>query len=66
MLDSILYSIVAAFIAWEGVAHFALHNKSGHTLSNRILAAETRWGIPIRVLVACACAALGVHLQGVF
>jgi hypothetical protein len=66
MLDAILYAIVAAFVAWEAVAHYALHNRSGHTLSNRITWLETRGGIPVRILVACVVAALGVHLEGGF
>lgn len=66
--DWILYAIVAAFTGWEGIAHYALHNQQGHTLSNRIAWLENhgppalRYGI--RVLVACAVAALGVHLEG--
>lgn len=66
MWDFILYIIIALFVAWEGVAHYILHNKSGHTASNRILWIERRGGIGVRILVACVVIALGVHLQGVF
>lgn len=66
MLDEILYGIVAAFVAWEGIAHFILHNKQGHTASNRILYIEKKGGIPIRILVAASVIALGIHLEGVF
>lgn len=57
---------MAAFVAWEGVAHYGLHNQSGHTLSNRIKWLEGAGGVPVRVLVALACLALGVHLEGGF
>lgn len=66
MLDSIMYGIIAVFVAWEGVAHFAFHNGSIHTLSNRIAWLETRGGWPVRVLVGCVVVALGVHLEGGF
>lgn len=66
MLDLILYGIVAVFVAWEFVAHFALHNTEGHTLSNRILWLETQGGWPVRVFVAAVVVALGVHLEGAF
>lgn len=64
--DWILYAIIAAFLAWEGVAHWILHNRQGHTASNRIEAIEKKWGIPARIVVAAATVALGVHLQGAF
>lgn len=66
MLDAILWAIVAVFVAWEAVAHFVLHNREGHTLSNRIVWLERKGGWPVRVLTAAAVIALGVHLQGVF
>jgi hypothetical protein len=66
MLDPILYTIIAAFIGWEATAHYALHNQQGHTASNRILTLEKRFGWPVRVLVALATIALGVHLEGGF
>lgn len=64
--DWVLYAIVAAFVVWEAVAHFLLHNQSGHTLSDRIEWLETKGGWPVRVVVSAAVVALGVHLQGVF
>lgn len=66
MLDLILYALVAVFIAWEAAAHYLLRNVRGHTLSNRIVWLERKGGWPVRVVVACACVALGVHLQGGF
>lgn len=66
MLDAILYAIVAAFVAWEFVAHFTFHNRGAHTLSNRIAWLERRGGWPVRALVAAAVLALGLHLQGAF
>ena len=66
MLDAILYSIMALFIAWEAVAHFVLHNVRGHTLSNRIAWLERKGGWPVRLLVGLAMVVLGVHLEGVF
>lgn len=66
MLDAILYGIIAAFIAWEAAAHFAFHNRTGHTLSNRIRLLERDYGWPMRALVAAAVVALGVHLEGGF
>jgi hypothetical protein len=67
VLDTILYSIVALFVAWEAAAHFVYHNGSTmHTLSNRIMWLETHGGWPVRVLVGCAVVALGVHLEGAF
>lgn len=64
-LDAILYAIIAAFVAWEAVAHFVLHNLSGHTLSNRIGALEHNkaWGWLVRIVVAVAVVVLGVHLE---
>lgn len=68
--DWILYVIVAAFLGWEGTSHYALHNQSGHTLSNRVKWLEHRgpgWAqLAVRALVAAACVALGVHLEGAF
>lgn len=66
MWDVILYTIIAAFVAWEGIAHYVLHNKTGHTASNRILWIEKRGGIPVRILIAASVIALGVHLEGAF
>jgi len=66
MLDIILWAIVALFVVWEVVAHYVLHNVEGHTLSNRIAWLERRGGWPVRVVVACAVVALGVHLEGGF
>ena len=66
MIDAILYAIIAAFVAWEAVAHYVLHNDSGHTLSNRIIWLEGEGGWPVRVLVAAAVVVLGVHLEGAF
>lgn len=62
--DWVLYLILCAFVGWEAVAHFVLHNAGGHTLSNRIKWLETAGGWPVRVLVAVACVVLGVHLEG--
>jgi hypothetical protein len=66
-LDPILYGIIAVFVAWEGVAHYLLHNTSGHTLSNRIGWLEHRgpaWvQLIIRIVVAAAVVLLGVHLE---
>lgn len=65
--DPILYAIIALFVAWEGVAHFVLHNVTGHTLSNRIGWLEHRgplWlQLVIRLIVAAAVIVLGVHLE---
>lgn len=66
MYDWILWCLISAFVAWEAVAHYALRNIEGHTLSNRIAWLETEGGWPVRVVVACACLALGVHLEGGF
>jgi hypothetical protein len=66
MLDTILYGIVAAFVAWEGVAHYGLHNRQAHTLSNRIMWLERHGGWPVRAVVAAVVVALGVHLEGAF
>lgn len=66
MADSILYGIVALFVAWEAVAHYVFHNVQGHTLSNRIAWLERHGGWPVRALVGAATAALGVHLLGGF
>lgn len=67
MLTLILYAIIAAFIAYEVVAHFVLHNRGMETLSHLILSAERRkFGWFVRVLVVCALIALGVHLEGGF
>ena len=66
MLDTILYLIVAAFTAWELTAHYLLHNRQGHTLSNRIEWLEREGGWPVRALVAVAVLTLGIHLQGAF
>jgi hypothetical protein len=66
MLTWILFVIVAAFIAYEAVAHFLWHNVGMETLSRIVLNAEQRWGWPVRVLVAAAVIALGVHLEGAF
>lgn len=66
-LDWILYGIIGAFVAWEGTAHFALHNAQGHTLSNRIGWLEHRgpwWSqLVVRVVVAVAVVVLGLHLE---
>jgi hypothetical protein len=64
--DWILYGVVSVFVAWEGIAHYVLHNRDGHTLSNRITWLEGRGGWPVRVLVAAVVVALGVHLEGLF
>lgn len=65
--DFILYAIIAAFVAWEGVAHFVLHNVSGHTASNRIGWLEHRgplWvQLIVRIIVGAAVVLLGVHLE---
>lgn len=66
MLDAVLYTIVAAFVVWEAVAHYAFHNARAHTLSNRIAWLEQRGGWPVRALVAAAVVTLGVHLEGAF
>jgi hypothetical protein len=70
MLDSILYAIIAAFIGWESVAHFVLHNVQGHTASNRVTWLEHQgphWlQLLVRAIVAAAVLALGVHLEGGF
>lgn len=70
MWDWILYAIIAAFIAWEAVAHYLLGNRAGHTLSNRIAWLEDQGSASqqtaVRVVVAAAVAALGVHLEGGF
>lgn len=70
MLDAILYAEIAAFIAWEAVAHYLLHNRSGHTLSNRIAWLEHRGPLWVQLIVrsvTAACVlALGVHLEGGF
>lgn len=70
--DPVLWLIVSAFVVWELVAHYALGNVEGHTLSNRIKWPEHAAKVPVqirifyRVVVACACIALGVHLEGVY
>jgi uncharacterized membrane protein YobD (UPF0266 family) len=67
MLTLILYVIIAAFIVYEIVAHFLMHNRDMKTLSYLILSAESKkFGWIVRVLVICALIALGVHLQGGF
>lgn len=66
MYDWILYGIIGVFVAWEGIAHYVTNNTQAHTLSNRIKAAEAKGGIPVRILVAAAVIALGVHLEGAF
>lgn len=66
MLTWILMAIIAAFIAYEAVAHFVRHNVGMETLSRIILNAERRWGWPVRVLVAAAVIVLGIHLEGAF
>lgn len=65
MLTLILFVIIAAFIVYELVAHFVRY-RGMLTLSAIVLLAEKRWGMPIRVLVAAAVVALGVHLEGAF
>lgn len=65
-MDWILYAIIGTFVAWEAVAHYAFHNRSAHTLSNRIAWLEKRGGWPVRIVVAVAIVALGAHLQGAF
>ena len=67
MLDTILYLEILAFIAWEAVAHFVLHNRTGHTLSNRIGWLEhlgpTYEQVITRIAVAASVIFLGVHLE---
>jgi hypothetical protein len=63
--DPVLLLLLAAFVAFEIVAHFHYHNANGwETLSNRIVAFEQRYGWPARVVVYAALAALAVHLWG--
>lgn len=64
--DWILYTIIALFVAWEAIAHFIVRNTTAHTLSNRILDLEHKHGLWVRILVAMAVTALGVHLEGAF
>lgn len=66
MLDAILYSIIALFIIWETIAHFAYHNVRMHTLSNRIAWLESHGGWPVRALVGLVMLALGLHIEGAF
>lgn len=61
-MDVVLWLIVAAFLSWEGVAHFALHNRSGHTLSNRIWWFEKATGPVGYSLVSLSLVALFLHL----
>jgi hypothetical protein len=60
-MDYILWAIVAAFIIWEAYAHFVMHNRRAHTLSNRISALEKRYP-KTRVLVAVVLLVLALHL----
>lgn len=60
-MDNILWAIVAAFVGWEGYAHFVAKNKKAHTLSNRIWALETRYP-KTRVLTAVVLVVLSLHL----
>lgn len=66
MMTLLLAIPVVAFVAYELVARFILHNKGMQTLSHLILVAERKWGWPVRVLVAACCIALLVHLEGGF
>lgn len=64
--DPILWIIIAAFVVWELVAHFVLHNDEGHTLSNRIDVFEKWAGAPgYAAVIGVLCAAavvLPLHL----
>lgn len=60
-LDWILWTIVAAFGAWEAFAHFVAKNRDAHTLSNRIQALEARYP-KTRVLTAVVMLVLALHL----
>lgn len=65
--DPVLWLIVAAFVAFEFVAHFDYHNQNGmETLSHEISGFENSYGWAARALVAAAVVALGVHLEGGF
>lgn len=65
--DPVLWIIVAAFVAFEAIAHFVYHNSDGvGTASHEIEAIEKKYGWPARALVAAAVVALGVHLEGGF
>jgi hypothetical protein len=61
--DPILWLILASFAVWEFVAHFLLHNDSGHTLSDRIRAFEKWSGWPGYVTVAALIPAIAVVLE---
>jgi hypothetical protein len=61
-MDVVLWTLVAAFISWEGVAHFVLHNRQGHTLSNRIWLFEKATGPVGYSLVSLSLVALFLHL----
>lgn len=65
--DPVLWAIVAIFVVFEFVAHFAYHNSNGMaTLSHEILRAEQKYGWPARALVIAAGVAAIVHLEGGF
>lgn len=66
MLTLLMVVPILAFITYEVVAHFVLHNKGMETLSHLVLRIERKYGLPARVLAGAFMIALTVHIEGGF